>query len=127
MFSSNQVIQISCDRKQLEDVIGFFFKMYEFKPHIIYQPLINGRIAIGYYYGDDESSIPEGWKPFVVDNPSLALIAATISDWVRHVYNYNDGFILRTPECMDYEDLKEIRNWNHTIFIVQDFNLFYHK
>lgn len=136
MYSSNQIIKVSCDERQLKFAIKFFFQMKgvdEWKQRkISYQIIPGGKIAIGWYFDEP----PTGWQRFPVSDPSVDLLAATISDYLKAFpakSSYTGdgstkvGFYLETIEDWTYEQTSDIYCDDYTIFVASSYSNYYAK
>ena len=136
MYSSNQIIMVSCDDSQLKIAIKFYFQMKgvtEWKQRkISYQIIPGGKIAIGWYFDE----LPTGWEKFPVGEPSIDLIAATITDYLKGYPpkcsytgdgSTHDGFLLETIEDWTYEQESDIYCSYYTIFVASSYSNYYAK
>ena len=136
MYSSNQILKVSCDERQLKPTIDFIFNMFGIdtwqRKNFAYQKLSDGRIAIGWYGNEPEN----GWCAFCVDNPSTEMIAVVVRDYLkayppkeRHGGDGScrDGYILESIETWTYEEADAIQAPFYTIFVASAYSNYYSK
>lgn len=93
MFSSNQILQISCTPENLKRTLDFIFKLYygdepNPKRQLAYQ--VNGPyFAIGWHIEPER-----GWDKLLFERPAIELLVATIKQYLN---DYPDN----TPDDCD--------------------------
>lgn len=134
MFSSNQKLCISCDDKQLKDVVTLVFDMHKVgdrPPKLAYQ-VTGDRIAIGRYYDEPEP----GWSKFMYETPGIELVLAAIKQFTHdnpsHEYNGGDGsfypgYLVETVKESLADESDGIKNPWYGIFSVRAYNCYYSK
>ena len=135
MFSSNQKLCISCDEKQLPDVVQLILDMHHKnfrKPKLAYQMTNDKRIVIGYYY----TEVQDGWNAFMFEYPNRDMVLAAIKQYTASHPSmrfeggdgsHSPGFLVEAvvPSFADEHD--GIINPQYGIFSVRSYNCFYHK
>lgn len=136
MFHSNQKFCISCDDKQLKDVVTLVLGMYKIgdrPPTLAYQ-VTGDRIAIGRYFDEPKP----GWSKFMYDNPGIDLVLAAIKQFTHdhpsHEYSegegdgsYRPGYLVEVVEETFADEWKGIKNPWYGIFTVEAYNCYYSK
>lgn len=134
MFHSNQKFCVSCDDKQLKDVIALILGMCKISdrgPKLAYQ-ITQDKIAIGKYL--DEPA--PGWNKFMYENPGIELILAAIKQFTHehpsHEYEGGDGshhpgYLVEVMKKSHADEREGVKNPFWCIFTVKAFNCFYSK
>ncbi len=135
MFSSNQKFAVSCDARQLEDVVMFALRMEDDRGvnrTLAYQITQDGRFVLGWYNKEPE----DGWKKFPFENPSIGLIVELAKQTAKEhpakhkeMWDglYEDGYLVeRTEKSMGHER-DGIREPFYGIISVRSFSCFYAK
>ena len=137
MFSSNQVLSISCPDKHLEQTLRYVLDFADYDP--------KGKIALGYQFTKDHricigliSTIEKSrWKPFMYERPDIDFIAAAIRNYIRQYpaksdFDGDDGAVNQgylfevIPESFAEEE-NGVKQPFYGLFSVQPFACFYSK
>lgn len=88
MFSSNQVLSISCSDQQLGNTLEFVLRMAGYEPEqlpdqfqLCYQIAEDKSLCIGRDPHSDKSS----WTPFMFHKPSFDFLRATVQTYIHEM------------------------------------------
>lgn len=137
MFSTNQVLKISCDQKQLKETLQYILRMYlsidgKNRTKLAYQFTPDGRMAVGWWAEEPKP----GWNKFPLDEPSADLLASVIQQFIEahpgEKYTDDDGmdapgYLFEAISCDASENWADIQYPFYGIFVVKGFNCFYGK
>lgn len=134
MFHSNQKFCVSCDDKQLKNVISLILEMHKVldKPQKLAYQITQNSIAIGQYYNDVEP----GWNKFMFENPSIEMVLAAVKQFTHdhpsHEYEEGDGsshpgYLVECVEKSFADEKNGIKKPWYGIFTVTAYNCYYSK
>ena len=144
MFSSNQVLEISGDMRQLEAAVEFAmrysgqnecFTRREKPAKCVYQVSDDGRYCIGWALRDEE--LPDGWSEYPFDyDPKI--IGAVVQQWIEKEPrpfdenagwdgSHHIGFLLQESGGSRWKEQEQIKNGWRCIITIRPFWCLYAK